>query len=171
MIRRALGLMTSVAMLASPLPAQARNQVPDPALEGHYYLSGVMETGSELLLKTDGRFEWFISYGAVDQFAQGRWFRDGDTVTLIADVPSATAPLFRLDERTGWNEAAEERFRERQYSQQVEAVMQVCPWATTSVASSPPMLIDEQVTPGATERAKAAEAKANAIRARDAVGP
>ncbi|WP_139198144.1 hypothetical protein [Sphingomonas gellani] len=53
-------------------------------LAGHYYLSGVMETGSELLLRPDGSFAWLMSYGAVDQEAQGKWRIDGDAVLLDA---------------------------------------------------------------------------------------
>jgi len=54
----------------------------DAALTGHYYLGGVMETGSELLLQPDGQFQWFFSYGAVDLGAKGRWDREGANVTL-----------------------------------------------------------------------------------------
>lgn len=185
MVRYVYGLMAGVTALTSALPAwgttgdqkvaaapaQSAHAEADPTMAGHYYLSGVMETGSELLLKADGRFEWFISYGAVDQFAEGRWVRRGDTVTLMADQPSTAAPLFRLDERTDWNETAEERLLDCQYAERVDAVTRVCPWATTAVATSPPMLLDEHATPGATERTQAAEAKAKAIRARDAAGP
>ncbi|HEY0660793.1 MAG TPA: hypothetical protein VGD21_05685 [Lysobacter sp.] len=74
-------------------PPQAERT--DPALAGHYYLNGVMETGSELLLRADGRFMWAMTYGALDLQAQGRWYREGDRVVLQADVP-ATPPVFRL---------------------------------------------------------------------------
>jgi len=74
---------------------------PDAALAGHYYLSGVMETGSELLLKADGRFEWFVSYGAVDQVATGRWGRDGQVVTLVAE--GASTPAMSPDQVRPWD--------------------------------------------------------------------
>ncbi len=35
-------------------------------LAGHYILQGVMEVGSELLLKSDGSFEYMLAYGAAD---------------------------------------------------------------------------------------------------------
>ncbi|MCL1634586.1 hypothetical protein M2650_08080 [Luteimonas sp. SX5] len=66
----------------------------DPALVGHYYLNGVMETGSEMLLNADGRFQWMMVYGALDQTAQGRWHRIGDRVVLQSD-PVAKTPEFR----------------------------------------------------------------------------
>lgn len=66
----------------------------DAALAGHYYLSGLMETGSELLLRPDGTFEWFLSYGALDQFASGRWVNDGIVVTLEVDAAVPAPPPF-----------------------------------------------------------------------------
>ena len=56
-------------------------------LAGRYYLHGVHEVGSELVLGTDGRFSFGLSYGAVDQEAQGSWKRDGDEVVLRTDSP------------------------------------------------------------------------------------
>jgi len=57
----------------------------EPALSGHYYLQGVMETGSELMLGGDGQFQWYFSYGALDLLAKGRWHREGDRVVLVPD--------------------------------------------------------------------------------------
>lgn len=64
-------------------------------LAGHYYLSGVMETGSELLLRPDGSFAWFMSYGAVDQDAEGKWRVDGDAVLLESQAKADAKPAFR----------------------------------------------------------------------------
>ena len=49
---------------------------------GHYVLQGVMEVGSELLLKPDGTFEYMLAYGAADYWAKGTWRRDGKSVVL-----------------------------------------------------------------------------------------
>jgi hypothetical protein len=65
------------------------------ALAGHYYLSGVMETGSELLLRPDGSFAWFMSYGAVDQEAEGKWRVGGDAVLLDSRPKAGAEPAFR----------------------------------------------------------------------------
>jgi len=54
-------------------------------LAGEYHLDGVMETGSGLLLRTDGSFEWFFSYGALDLGAKGRWTRTGNGIDLVVD--------------------------------------------------------------------------------------
>lgn len=42
-------------------------------LAGHYYLKGVREVGSEIILRPDGRFEYMLAYGSDDEFAQGTW--------------------------------------------------------------------------------------------------
>ena len=49
---------------------------------GHYVLQGVMEVGSELLLKPDATFEYMLAYGAADYWAKGTWKRDGNSVIL-----------------------------------------------------------------------------------------
>jgi hypothetical protein len=67
----------------------------DPSLAGHYALSGVMEVGSELSLKGDGRFKYMLAYGALDELASGCWTRNGDVVTLDAQkfLASANDPM------------------------------------------------------------------------------
>lgn len=74
----------------------------DPEFVGHYYLSGVMETGSELLLRADGSFEWYISYGALDQFARGTWRRKGEEIVLVAPQPPKDRPLFAYLDTQPW---------------------------------------------------------------------
>ncbi|HSD17055.1 MAG TPA: hypothetical protein VLC71_07355 [Thermomonas sp.] len=68
----------------APQAAQARDKAMpvDAALAGEYSLGGVMETGSGLLLRSDGSFEWYFSYGALDLGARGTWTRTGDRVEL-----------------------------------------------------------------------------------------
>jgi hypothetical protein len=56
----------------------------DATLAGHYYLHGVMEVGSELLLLPNGRFDYMLAYGALDELASGCWSREGGSVTLVA---------------------------------------------------------------------------------------
>jgi hypothetical protein len=45
------------------------------SLPGRYYLNGVMEMGSTLILREDGTFEADMEYGAADGYASGRWTR------------------------------------------------------------------------------------------------
>ena len=88
-MRLALALLPLAAFLAGPAWAASERS-------GHYYLRGVMETGSELLLRDDGRFQWYLVYGALDLFAEGRWAEKDGTVVLTSektkDVPE---PGFR----------------------------------------------------------------------------
>jgi hypothetical protein len=51
-------------------------------LAGHYILQGVMEVGSELLLKSDGSFEYMLAYGAADYCAKGTWRHENNGVVL-----------------------------------------------------------------------------------------
>lgn len=94
----------------APPPAQGRRvgskaaskSSEDVRIPGHYYLRGVREVGSELLLLEDGSFEYFLSYGAVDINARGAWRSDGKQVFLdtpplrpysaIANVRADTRP-------------------------------------------------------------------------------
>jgi hypothetical protein len=67
----------------------------DPkALAGHYYLSGIHEVGSELLLKNDGSYEWFLAYGALDQQSEGRWAVERDSVVLTPTPVKVGQPPF-----------------------------------------------------------------------------
>ena len=77
-------LIVAAALLGGTTMAAAE---PPKELTGHYYLQGVMETGSELLLKEDGSFDYFLAYGALDQLASGNWKQQGDRVILEARVP------------------------------------------------------------------------------------
>jgi hypothetical protein len=79
------------ALVHGLLPLEARSAraagcaPADPTLAGHYEMHGVMEVGSELLLKADGRFQYMLAYGALDELASGCWARHGGMVTLYAD--------------------------------------------------------------------------------------
>jgi hypothetical protein len=81
-------LLFAILMLAS-MDAMADKS---PSMTGHYYLSGMMETGSELLFRPDGRFQWFISYGAMDQYAEGTWKQLGSKIVLTTD-PAKVKPV------------------------------------------------------------------------------
>ena len=73
--------MTS-ALLVVVMMVTARPTTQSDDLSGHYVLRGMMEVGSELLLKPDGQFEFMLAYGAADYWAKGTWRREKDTVVL-----------------------------------------------------------------------------------------
>lgn len=87
-------VLACASLLSLSASAVAADQ-PAPSLAGHYYLQGVTEVGSELLLKKDGKFEWMLAYGNVDQQASGDWSASGKEVTLHAASPGK-APQFRV---------------------------------------------------------------------------
>jgi len=73
-------MTTMAAIVLALASASPRAQSEDVA--GHYVLRGMMEVGSELLLKPDGQFEFMLAYGAADYWAKGTWQRDKDAVRL-----------------------------------------------------------------------------------------
>ena len=111
-----LALLLVLAAIAMPASAQQATQATPPVaaeaagakpieatLVGEYQLAGVMETGSGLLLRADGSFEWYFSYGALDLGARGTWTRLGDAVELVVvdmgfppQVPQAKFDRMRL---------------------------------------------------------------------------
>jgi hypothetical protein len=84
-----------LGIIMQPWLVQARE---NQELAGHYYLHGVHEVGSELLLHPDGRFEYFLAYGAYDETASGTWTVAGGRVLLNTTGISAP-PRFRLKQR------------------------------------------------------------------------
>lgn len=78
---RALAPLLAEAGWKPPVPA--RNEAPqkdkaaDLALQaklvGRYYLAHVREMGGELLLRPNGKFRFELSYGSLDEYAEGSW--------------------------------------------------------------------------------------------------
>ncbi len=84
-------LLLSSCCLSVALHAEAPKACPkaffnpaDQVWAGHYYLEGVMETGSELLLEKNGKFKWYLAVGALDQYAEGTWWKNGNCIGLTA---------------------------------------------------------------------------------------
>jgi len=44
-----------------------------------------MEMAAALELRLDGRFDYWLAYGALDESASGRWRREGNRVVLTSD--------------------------------------------------------------------------------------
>ena len=58
-------------------------------------MTGVHEVGSELVLLPDGRFQYFLAYGAYDENASGDWRVQGEAVILNTSG-GYTPPRFTL---------------------------------------------------------------------------
>ncbi|HEX8512705.1 MAG TPA: hypothetical protein VF688_06310 [Allosphingosinicella sp.] len=76
-------------LLASAAPAAA-----EPGVAGTYRLVGEPDAASGLRLRPDGRFQYFLSAGALDEQAQGRWRVAGGRVRLTTE-PKPVPPVFR----------------------------------------------------------------------------
>lgn len=137
-------------------------------LAGHYYLNGVTEVGSELLLRDDGRFEWFLAYGAMDRTASGRWTEVDDRVVLTAEAPAQDAPLFRRDGAMPWDEDTEDRLHDMEADAAEAAAYARCPFLDVADAvSAPPFADDTKAEPSPQALAQAArEAQAALFAAR-----
>jgi hypothetical protein len=161
----ALALCASPVIASAQSPATNAGQV-DPVLVGHYGMSGIMETASELLLKADGRFEWYMSYGSVDLQAKGNWHRSGDTVSLVSDPRTPDTALFRPDKQEVWNNDAEIRLRDIDYDSAVSKVIQRCPLLAVE---QPTTMFTVEIEPkpiGRVARARAKKLLAAALAAR-----
>jgi hypothetical protein len=108
-------------------PPAPKGTIP-ATLAGHYYLSGVRETGSELRLWPDGSYEYFMSYGAVDQFSRGTWQKVGDAVVLTHTKTPSGGPLFKLDSLEPWDVDAEAYIQNARHEGRIKAVEATCPF-------------------------------------------
>lgn len=142
----------------------------DDALVGHYYLSGVHEVGSELLLRLDGHFEWMLAYGAVDNAATGQWVRQGKTITLTADRPAKGKPLFALKAIKPWDEAAETHLLADRRDALESKIRARCPFFIDDLAvTATPMPMPAEHPAPTVLKARAGEARAKALAARGKV--
>ena len=93
--------LIGVIALTTPVAHAA----PARCLAGQYR-GDQTELVAELILASDGRFRYGLSYGALDERAQGRWESDGTQVFLDSDP--VTPPSFTLLDQSP---AGENEFR------------------------------------------------------------
>ena len=86
-MRRILLAITLAVSLASGAATQA------PSLVGDYRLSEGPDAAGGLRITSDGRFQYGLSVGAMDERAEGRWEARGDAVCLFTD-PAPVPPAF-----------------------------------------------------------------------------
>jgi hypothetical protein len=72
-------LLLAAALVLAAGAAAARG----PA--GDYRLEGQPDEASEIRLRSDGRFDYSMAAGALDERAQGRWTRVGDSLRLTTE--------------------------------------------------------------------------------------
>ncbi len=88
--------MKSLLCLLPPLLLASAPAAGEVGPAGNYRLVGEPDVASGLRLQPDGRFQYFLSAGALDERAEGRWTSDGGRVALVT-VPKPVPPLFRQD--------------------------------------------------------------------------
>ena len=79
-------LLLAAALLAAPVAAQ------NSPFVGEYSLAEGPDVGGGLLIRSDGRFQYMLAAGALDERAEGRWEMRGDMACLTTDpkpVPPA----------------------------------------------------------------------------------
>lgn len=77
------------------LAAPAATAVPSESVAGHYRLTGVQDAASELELTPDGRFRFYLIYGALDEMAEGTWRQQGARF-LLTTQPTPVPARFLL---------------------------------------------------------------------------
>ncbi|HEX8127198.1 MAG TPA: hypothetical protein VF548_16600 [Allosphingosinicella sp.] len=80
--------LVPLLLLAPPSAAAERG----PA--GIYRLVGQQDVASGLRLEPDGRFQYFLSAGALDEQAEGRW-RSAGAVVILTTEPRPVPPVFQ----------------------------------------------------------------------------
>lgn len=73
------------------LPAAADGDTSPAGL----YNGSQVDVGAELELQPDGRFSYFLAYGALDEMASGTWSAEDGSIVLTSDT--VIAPAFVLE--------------------------------------------------------------------------
>jgi hypothetical protein len=68
----------------------------EPSPAGEYRLVGEQDVASTLRLSRDGRFQYFLSAGALDERAEGRWSVIDGLIALVTE-PKPVPPVFRQE--------------------------------------------------------------------------
>src|SRR4051794_22752582 len=95
--RRQIAVIAGGGLLLAASLIVARPANTQPASLVGTYDGGQMEMAAGLELRADSRFNYALSYGALDEEAAGRWTLSGDRVLLTSDP--VVAPRFVLVSR------------------------------------------------------------------------
>ncbi|MEO8176703.1 MAG: hypothetical protein ABI626_08595 [Sphingomicrobium sp.] len=91
--RRAGPVLTAVLWILASASGSAAAAPATDSVAGSYRLHGGPDVASELILRPDGKFEYFLMAGALDEQAQGSWRVDGGTLRLET-LPKPVAAVF-----------------------------------------------------------------------------
>jgi len=87
---KAFGILPLILLGAAPAMAQADA---GSALAGGWEAAEGPDVAAQLVLRADGRFDYALAAGALDERASGRWVRDGPFACLTTE-PTPTPPQF-----------------------------------------------------------------------------
>ncbi|NHZ90278.1 hypothetical protein F2P45_14815 [Massilia sp. CCM 8733] len=93
---RKIALLSALVLGTACLTSSAQT-IDKDTLPGNYFLKGVREVGSEIWLGKNGKFQYMLAYGNLDQGTEGVWEVKQDRVVLTS-VPGPM--LFRLEKET-----------------------------------------------------------------------
>ncbi|MBN8844905.1 MAG: hypothetical protein J0H88_16820 [Sphingomonadales bacterium] len=80
-------IFLAAALITAPAVAQ------DSPFVGEYGVSEGPDVGGGLLIRNDGRFQYLLEAGALDERAEGRWEVRGETICLTTE-PKPVPPAF-----------------------------------------------------------------------------
>lgn len=83
--------LLTLLLLIAPMPSSAQ-----PIAPGLYHAAQGPEMAAQLEIRADGHFSYALSYGALDEQAEGIWTATEKGITLTTQ-PKPKKPLFRLD--------------------------------------------------------------------------
>lgn len=92
-LRPSLCIAWIVAALAAQHGGALAGEADAAKMAGDYCAQGLREVGSCLRLAPDGKFKYFLSYGAYDENSEGTWRLDGGSVVLES-LPYDRQPRF-----------------------------------------------------------------------------
>ena len=81
-------LLLAATLIAAPATAQ------DSPFVGEYSLAEGPDVGAGLLIRGDGRFQYMLAAGALDERAEGRWEMRGNMACLTTD-PKPVPPAMK----------------------------------------------------------------------------
>ena len=96
----AAAFAASVAMQATPAAALGPFcGKGDKSYVGQYSMEGIPEVGSQLRINKDGSFEFYLAYGANDQYGKGCWTQTDRLIALFPGNGRKIAPDHTPDTR------------------------------------------------------------------------
>ena len=86
--------MFALSLMLAVLPALPCIAAEPGTFVGEYGVAEGPDVGGGLLIREDGRFQYRLAAGALDEWAEGRWERRGNSICLTTE-PRPVAPAMK----------------------------------------------------------------------------